>query len=224
MPDMLSTLVGFFDPVALLLVVGGSFAVAAVRGTGGDFAAAMRAAGALFRGSGFDAMTARAQIATLDRVSRRHGPAALGDERVDDPALRRIVVAIAGNAAPEEVSEMFDVDLAARARRHAANQDFWITVAEAAPAMGMIGTLVGLVRMFAAIDDPSRIGAAMAVALLTTLYGALIANIVAAPIAGRLARLSEREAEAREALRRPLEAIAARGDHVPAAPVYALPR
>ena len=224
MPDMLSTLAGFFDPIALLLVAGGSFAVAAVRGTGADFAAAMRAAGALFRGSGFDAVTARAQLATLDRVSRRHGTAALGDERVDDPALRRMVVAIAGNAGPEEVSAMFDADLAARARRDAANQDFWIAVAEAAPAMGMIGTLVGLVRMFAAIDDPSRIGAAMAIALLTTLYGALIANIVAAPIAGRLARLSQREAEAREALRRPLEAIAARSDHVPAAPVYALPR
>jgi len=224
MPDMLSTLAGFFDPVDLLLVAGGSFAVAAVRGTGADLAAAMRAAGALFRGGGFDAVTARAQLAALDRVSRRHGPAGLGDERIDDPALRRIVVAIAGNAGSEEVAAMFDADLAARARRHAANQDFWIAVAEAAPAMGMIGTLVGLVRMFAAIDDPSRIGAAMAVALLTTLYGALIANIVAAPIAGRLVRLSEREAEAREALRRPLEAIAARGDHVPAAPVYALPR
>ncbi len=224
MPDMLSTLAGFFDPVALLLVVGGSFAVAAVRGTGADLAAALRAAGSLFHGRSFDAETARAQIATLDRVSRRHGPAALGDERVDDQALRRIVTAIAGNAAPDEVSKMLDADLAVRARRHAANQDFWVAVAEAAPAMGMIGTLVGLVRMFAAIDDPSRIGAAMAVALLTTLYGALVANVVAAPIAARLARLSAREAEAREALRAPLEAIAARGDHVPAAPVYALPR
>lgn len=224
MPDMLSTLAGFFDPVALLLVAGGSFAVAAVRGTGADLVAAMRAAGALFRRGGFDGVTARAQIAALDRISRRHGPAALGDQRVDDPALRRMVAAIAGNAGPEEVSAMLDADLATRARRHAASQDFWIAVAEAAPAMGMIGTLVGLVRMFAAIDDPSRIGAAMAVALLTTLYGALIANVIAAPIAARLARLSARETEAREALRRPLEAIAARGDHVPAAPVYAMPR
>jgi chemotaxis protein MotA len=69
----------------------------------------------------------------------------------------------------------------------------WLSVADAAPALGMAGTIIGLVGMFAAMDDPAKLGPSMALALLTTLYGVVIANIVAAPVAARLADLSERE-------------------------------
>jgi len=67
------------------------------------------------------------------------------------------------------------------------------SIAEAAPAMGMIGTLIGLVQMLANMDDPKSIGPAMAVALLTTLYGAVIANAVALPLAAKLQAISAAE-------------------------------
>ncbi|WP_430635373.1 MotA/TolQ/ExbB proton channel family protein [Sphingomonas hankookensis] len=83
-------------------------------------------------------------------------------------------------------------------------------VAELAPLLGMIGTLVGLVRMFMAMTDPAAIGQAMAVALLSTLYGALLAALVGMPIAGRLRRLARAEAFERARLEAPLVALARR--------------
>jgi chemotaxis protein MotA len=74
--------------------------------------------------------------------------------------------------------------------------------------MGLIGTILGLVQMFAAMTDPDTIGAAMAVALLATLYGALVANLIAMPIAARLKRLARTEAAERQRLIAPLAALA----------------
>jgi chemotaxis protein MotA len=75
--------------------------------------------------------------------------------------------------------------------------------------MGLIGTIVGLVQMFGSITDPATVGPGMAIALLTTLYGALLANVVAGPVAARLGRLSDAEHQARLALTPLLESIAA---------------
>jgi len=84
-------------------------------------------------------------------------------------------------------------ELSARAERHAAVHAVWRAAADAAPAMGMIGTVIGLIRMFSAMDDPAKIGPGMALALLTTLYGVIVANCIAGPIAARLERLSRAE-------------------------------
>ena len=69
----------------------------------------------------------------------------------------------------------------------------WVSWADIAPAMGMIGTLIGLVGMLQNMSDPKAIGPAMAVALLTTMYGAIVANVLAKPVSEKLAALSERE-------------------------------
>ncbi|MDZ7587946.1 MAG: MotA/TolQ/ExbB proton channel family protein [Parasphingorhabdus sp.] len=84
-------------------------------------------------------------------------------------------------------------NLSAREERHNRSIRFWLAVADIAPAMGMVGTVIGLIRMFGQVADPAAIGAAMAIALLTTLYGLVLANVVAAPIAQRLLRLSSEE-------------------------------
>jgi len=97
----------------------------------------------------------------------------------------------------------------ARAERHRGAIDMWTGAAEAAPALGMIGTLIGLVVMFTAMRDPATIGGAMAVALLATLYGALIANLVAMPIAVRLRRQARLELQERARIEEPLAALAA---------------
>jgi len=84
-----------------------------------------------------------------------------------------------------------DIDLTIE--RHEVGQTMFKNMATMAPAMGMIGTLVGLVQMLANMSDPASIGPAMAVALLTTLYGAVIANAFAQPLADKLARASQLE-------------------------------
>jgi chemotaxis protein MotA len=97
----------------------------------------------------------------------------------------------------------------ARAERHRGAIDMWAGAAEAAPALCMVGTLVGLVVMFGAMRDPAAIGGAMAVALLATLYGALLANLVALPITVRLRRHARIEFQERERIEAPLVALAA---------------
>ena len=84
-------------------------------------------------------------------------------------------------------------ELMAMRERHAKSADVFRKAAEVAPAMGLIGTLVGLVRMLGSLDDPSTIGPSMAIALLTTFYGAILANMVFGPIASKLERNSSEE-------------------------------
>ena len=84
---------------------------------------------------------------------------------------------------PREVEALLRYHRQARIARHVAIADVWSSAAEAAPAMGMVGTLIGLASMFASMTDPKAIGGAMAIALLATLYGALLANLVLTPIA-----------------------------------------
>ena len=84
-----------------------------------------------------------------------------------------------------------DINLAIA--RHDDGQNIFKAIGDVAPAMGMIGTLIGLVQMLSVMDDPKSIGPAMAVALLTTLYGAVIANVFALPIAGKLSFRSMEE-------------------------------
>ena len=84
-------------------------------------------------------------------------------------------------------------ELEDRRARHKAAIGLWRYAAEVAPAMGMIGTVIGLIPMFAKMNDPAAMGPAMAVAMLTTLYGLVLAFGIAGPIAARLERLSEAE-------------------------------
>ena len=93
----------------------------------------------------------------------------------------------------DEIARMLDVDVRETASRHQRSAGVLRRAGEVAPAMGLIGTLVGLVQMLGNLEDPSAIGPAMAVALLTTFYGAILANMVFNPLAGKLERNSELE-------------------------------
>lgn len=206
-----------FDPLSLALVAGGTLGIAGFHGTFADFGRAFAALRVLRRRDTFDASLAKADIARLERVARRNGVLAMEHETVDDPVVRRAVIAIVDGAGPVETRALIDRERDARLSRHRIAQDFWMTAAEIAPGMGMIGTIIGLVGMFASMDDPAKIGGSMSLALLTTLYGAVIANLIAAPIAGKLRRQSIREEEARAAVTAPLVALAER--FLPGAPL-----
>jgi chemotaxis protein MotA len=95
------------------------------------------------------------------------------------------------------IEDLLNKDIRVTAQRHAIGQNVFKGMGVAAPAFGMIGTLIGLVQMLANMSDPSSIGPSMAVALLTTLYGALIANVACLPLADKLALRSQQEFETR---------------------------
>jgi len=106
--------------------------------------------------------------------------------------LKGLQMAVDGQE-PESLKEMLDREIEYIQERHDGGADIFTTMGAYAPAMGMIGTLIGLVQMLQTMDDPSTIGPAMAVALLTTFYGAVIANVICIPVAGKLKNRSQSE-------------------------------
>jgi chemotaxis protein MotA len=197
----------FLDPIALAIVGGGTALAVVLRTPARDLARGISALRLLPRRR-FDATPLLTQIAALTRIARRHGLIALDRSVIDDPDIATTVAAIVDGAGPIEVEALLRHLQTVRTERHRAAFEMWSGAAEAAPAMGMIGTLVGLVEMFTAMRDPSAIGGAMAVALLTTLYGAALANLVALPIAARLKRKARNEAQERTRMLGPLVLLA----------------
>lgn len=122
-------------------------------------------------------------------VARREGILSLENliEEMQDPFIVRGVKMAVDGTDPELIREIMDSELEALMDRHTQGKKMLETIARYAPAFGMIGTLLGLIFMLQNMDDPSAIGPGMAVALVTTLYGALIANVFASPVADKLA-------------------------------------
>ncbi len=195
------------DPLALAIVFGGTALTVVLRNRLGDVGRSIAALGALGRRP-FDAAPLLAQAASLERIARRHGLIALDRSVIDDPDMAAAVAEAVDGAPSARIEAVVAERAIARAERHRAVIELWSGIAEAAPAMGLIGTILGLVRMFAAMQDPDTIGAAMAVALLATLYGALVANLIAMPVAARLKRLARVEAAERMRLAAPLAQLA----------------
>ncbi len=112
---------------------------------------------------------------------------------VDDPFfIKGLQMAVDGQE-PDNLKEMLDREIEYIEERHGKGANILLSVGGIAPAMGMIGTLIGLVQMLQTMSDPSSIGPAMAVALLTTFYGAVIANVLCMPLAGKLKNRSAAE-------------------------------
>lgn len=133
-------------------------------------------------------------------TARRDGLLALEGEieNLDDDFLKRGLEQVVGGTSRDDLQLALETEMGAISSRHASGKKIVDAVAAAAPAFGMIGTLIGLVQMLKSLDDPSQIGGGMAVALLTTLYGAVIANMFCIPLAGKLEVRSEEEMMIRE--------------------------
>ncbi|QKQ27273.1 MotA/TolQ/ExbB proton channel family protein [Candidatus Reidiella endopervernicosa] len=129
----------------------------------------------------------------LAEVARKEGLLGLESQEVTNPFLNKGVQLCVDGHEPEFVRAMLITDINRTIERHEKGQAIFKALGDVAPAMGMIGTLIGLVQMLANMDDPKKIGPAMAVALLTTLYGAIIATAFALPIADKLAHRSDEE-------------------------------
>ena len=127
-------------------------------------------------------------IIELSNVARKEGLLSLEEAAgdLDDPFLKKGILLIVDGTDPELVRAIMETELVSMDSRHKARIGFWDNVAAMGPAWGMIGTLVGLVNMLNNMGDPSAIGPNMAVALITTLYGSLLANWICAPVSNKL--------------------------------------
>ena len=133
-------------------------------------------------------------------IARKDGLLALEGKisEVKDAFTRRAVEALISGTPVEQVKISLETELSCIEQRHSQGKKIVDACGAAAPAFGMIGTLIGLVQMLRNLSDPSKIGGGMATALLTTLYGALVANVVCIPLAGKLEARSQQETNLRE--------------------------
>jgi len=122
----------------------------------------------------------------LGTISRRKGLLALSDVKTSSPFLKRVCTLIADAADEETLRSAMRTEIESMQMRHFIVQDVFKKMAMYAPSFGMLGTLIGLIQMLSLLADPANLGPAMAVALLTTFYGSLLATAIFLPIAGKL--------------------------------------
>ncbi|MBB6123807.1 motility protein A [Sphingobium subterraneum] len=191
---MLAMLGNLLNPVTFSVMLGGCFAVATMQNGARGAGRAFRALSALWRADpDRDMLLARATMTKVDHLANLRGLSCTDRVKAANPFLALAVRKLADTENVDRFEMWAEQALADRTARHGQAHKFWNAVADAAPALGMAGTIIGLVGMFAGMDDAAKIGPSMALALLTTLYGVILANFVAAPIAARLTDLSERE-------------------------------
>lgn len=154
------------------------------------------------------------RLVKLAGMARREGLLALEPEidEIDDAFLQKGLSLVVDGATAESLRKVLETDLGALDERHQLGKKILDSMAMSAPAWGMIGTLMGLVQMLQTLDDPSKIGGGMAIALLTTFYGAVFANLVCGPLAAKLETKHTEEYNNRQLALEGVLAIQA-GDH-----------
>jgi chemotaxis protein MotA len=189
-----SSPMSFVNLLATVVVVGGATTAVLVRYTLKSFVAAIRLGvrSAIF----YKHVSQTAlidQIAEIAETMRRQGPIALEQVEIEDKFFQRGVRMIADGYTTEALRSSLERERDLDYERLEEGHKVFKALGEAAPGLGMVGTLIGLVSMFGHMDDPQKIGPGMAIALLTTLYGAVIANVFALPLADKLANRAEEE-------------------------------
>ena len=183
----------FVNTPSLLVVLGGTVLVTMMKFSLGKFLGAASIAVKAFLYKPMKAEDLIDEAVELAKTARQGGLLALEDAEVPDDFMKTGLGLLIDGHPAETVRAMLIKDLNETLKRHSDGQDIFKAIGDVGPAMGMIGTLIGLVQMLSNMDDPKQIGPAMAVALLTTLYGAILANMFALPIADKLAVRSREE-------------------------------
>jgi chemotaxis protein MotA len=190
-----SSLTTFIDPPSVLIVIGATTGVMTAAFPGSQIKAGLGAIKNAFKTQSQDPEETIKLLADLSKRARREGLLSLesaADEAEDDFFRRGLRLVVDGPEA-SVVEEVLFGELDKIEERHGQSIKFWDDLGIYGPAMGLIGTLIGLVQMLQQMDDPTAIGPAMAVALLTTFYGSIIANMIGIPLANKLKLKSGQE-------------------------------
>ncbi|MFH5803816.1 motility protein A [Alienimonas sp. DA493] len=204
-----SSLGAFIDVPSGLVVVGGAIAASAIAFPLGTLLKAPGVTMKLFFPKAPELKATIAQLVSFAEVARRDGILALENklDEVDDPFIKMGVQMAVDGTDGELIEAVLRGEIEAVASRHKVGKGLMETLGRYAPAFGMIGTLMGLIIMLGNMDDPEAIGPGMAVALITTLYGAIVSNLFCLPFADKLGFYSKREMEVREAVVRGILSI-----------------
>ncbi|ABM00638.1 flagellar motor protein PomA [Shewanella amazonensis] len=182
----------FVDIPSVFIVFGGSLFVVMMKFNLKQFFGAVKIAAKAFMFKIDKPEELIEQSVAMADAARKGGFLALEEAQISNSFMQKAVDMLVDGHDGDVVREALEKDIALTEERHRTGIGIFRAFGDVAPAMGMIGTLIGLVAMLSNMDDPKSIGPAMAVALLTTLYGAMLANMVAIPVADKLSlRMSE---------------------------------
>lgn len=190
----------FFDAPSAIITFGGAFCAILASNTIKDFVSGLKSFTLILKSPTLDMTKIIVSIIDLSNVARKEGLLSLEEAagNLEDEFLKKGILLIVDGTDPELVRAIMETELSSMEERHKGCISFWEDVGSMGPAWGMIGTLIGLILMLQNMDDPSSIGPSMAVALITTLYGSMLANWVCAPVSGKLKFNNKVEVQAKE--------------------------
>ena len=178
----------YWDLASVIITLGGTFFSVMAGKSMKDYTGGLKSFTLVFKAPDLDAKTMIQKIIDLSNIARKEGLLSLEEAAgdLDDDFMKKGILLIVDGTDPDLVRGIMETELISIEDRHKKNIAFWEDLGGMGPAWGMIGTLIGLVNMLYEMDDPSAIGPSMAVALITTLYGSLLANWICAPVASKL--------------------------------------
>ncbi|BAU58296.1 MotA/TolQ/ExbB proton channel family protein [Halorhodospira halochloris] len=178
---------------AVLIVFGGTFSATLIKFSFWQVINSVKLASLAFTTQKEEPRELIEQTKELTAVARKHGILALEDVDIRNPFFRKAIDLLVDGVDLQLIQKILREEQELSTQRHEVGQRIFRSIGEQAPAFGMIGTLVGLVQMLGNLEDPEAIGPGMAVALLTTLYGAVFAQLIAIPIADNLEMRAQNE-------------------------------
>ena len=196
-------LIGFLDRDSALITFGGAFsAVLIMQPSIQTFIANLKSFALILKPVAVNEEETIRKIIELSNIARKEGLLALEEasNSIDDPFLKKGVMLIVDGTDPELVRNILETELNCIDERHKTVSGFWENLASMGPAWGMIGTLIGLINMLGDLNDISTVGPNMAIALITTLYGSLLANYICTPCANKLKSNNSMEITSKEVM------------------------
>lgn len=178
----------YIDYPSMIITFGGAFSCTLLSVSLHNYISGLKSFALIFKEPVFNTAEMIRKIIDLSNIARKEGLLSLEEAAtdLDDPFLKKGILLIVDGTDPDLVRAIMETELVSIEGRHKERIGFWETLGSMGPAWGMIGTLIGLVDMLYHMEDPSTLGPAMAVALITTLYGSILANWICIPVASKL--------------------------------------
>lgn len=186
--SMSGNLMAFLDPASIFIVIGGVICATCASFSLERMRSLVQAVKVAFGKSQVDLTADIDKIVEIANIARRNGLLALEDltGEMDEPFLKKGILLVVDGSDPDLIRSIMETELSVIKARHADNRLILDSMAAYSPSFGMIGTLIGLINMLTSLDDMSTLGPNMSVALITTFYGSMLANLVFNPMSKRL--------------------------------------
>lgn len=192
----------YIDVPSAIITFGGAFSCTLASVSMQNFIGGLKSFMLIFKTQALNTSDMIKKIIELSNIARKEGLLSLEEAAtdLDEPFLKKGILLIVDGTDPDLVRAIMETELVSIEGRHKEIIGFWETLGSMGPAWGMIGTLVGLVDMLYHMDDPSTLGPAMAVALITTLYGSILANWLCIPVSNKLKADNAAEMQQKEVM------------------------